>query len=383
MNENNIPEIKLSDLTAAKIKNLAEGYKIKDIETGEIYEKRNGSMKIVISEEDLKAEEGVSKMDAKDIDIDVIEKLVATGDKIEEANAFMKLQSAKSALKSQKAMINDKVNFMFAGTPEQMDIVQARTSEITEEAIAKASVDQLKEFFVIDGNPIELNFREMLSEKEIEEAYRDFLLYLKSVNDTAEEIDKHVKNIEELCTHFSPEIQEKSKNIAEWDQYIYDLFKARLEEPNLDQATRDKIIRLVSVKEESLDLSPILTYVKNEVALGRRNSIINAYHTRMDDTIKKAEEYAQKNNFSMYFNMFEGLEEIFDYNGNRNFFLYILARYVKYNSANFSKIDNAFIAQIVQNCIMLKKKEMQDPNRTKFINSLKAIIDTVIETNNE
>ena len=383
MNENNIPEIKLSDLTPTKINNLAEGYKIKDTETGEIYEKRNGSMKIVISEEDLKAEEGVSKMDAKDIDIDVIEKLVATGDKIEEANAFMKLQSAKSALKSQKAMINDKVNFMFAGTPEQMDIVQARTSEITEEAIEKASIDQLKEFFVIDGNPIELNFREMLSEKEIEEAYRDFLLYLKSVNDTAEEIDKHVKNIEELCTHFSPEIQEKSKNIAEWDQYIYDLFKARLEEPNLDQATRDKIIRLVSVKEESLDLSPILTYVKNEVALGRRNSIINAYHTRMDDTIKKAEEYAQKNNFSMYFNMFEGLEEIFDYNENRNFFLYILARYVKYNSANFSKIDNAFIAQIVQNCIMLKKKEMQDPNRTKFINSLKAIIDTVIETNNE
>ena len=38
----------------------------------------------------------------------------------------------------------------------------------------------------------------MLSEKEIEEAYRDFLLYLKSVNDTAAEIDKHVKNIEEL-----------------------------------------------------------------------------------------------------------------------------------------------------------------------------------------
>lgn len=383
MNENNIPEIKLSDLTPTKINNLAEGYKIKDTETGEIYEKRNGSMKIVISEEDLKAEEGVSKMDAKDIDIDVIEKLVATGDKIEEANAFMKLQSAKSALKSQKAMINDKVNFMFAGTPEQMDIVQARTSEITEDAIAKASIDQLKEFFVIDGNDIELNFREMLSEKEIEEAYRDFLLYLKSVNDTAAEIDKHVKNIEELCTHFSPEIQEKSKNIAEWDQYIYDLFKARLEEPNLDQATRDKIIRLVSVKEESLDLSPILTYVKNEIALGRRNSIINAYHTRMDDTIKKAEEYAQKNKFSMYFNMFEGLEEIFDYNDNRNFFLYLLARYVKFNSANFSKIDNAFVAQIVQNCIMLKKKEMQDPNRTKFINSLKAIIDAVIETNNE
>lgn len=383
MNENNIPEIKLSDLTPTKINNLAEGYKIKDTETGEIYEKRNGSMKIVISEEDLKAEEGVSKMDAKDIDIDVIEKLVATGDKIEEANAFMKLQSAKSALKSQKAMINDKVNFMFAGTPEQMDIVQARTSEITEDAIAKASIDQLKEFFVIDGNDIELNFREMLSEKEIEEAYRDFLLYLKSVNDTAAEIDKHVKNIEELCTHFSPEIQEKSKNIAEWDQYIYDLFKARLEEPNLDQSTRDKIIRLVSVKEESLDLSPILTYVKNEIALGRRNSIINAYHTRMDDTIKKAEEYAQKNKFSMYFNMFEGLEELFGYNENRNFFLYLLARYVKFNSANFSKIDNAFVAQIVQNCIMLKKKEMQDPNRTKFINSLKAIIDAVIETNNE
>ena len=152
MNENNIPEIKLSDLTPTKINNLAEGYKIKDIETGEIYEKRNGSMKIVISEEDLKAEEGVSKMDAKDIDIDVIEKLVATGDKIEEANAFMKLQSAKSALKSQKAMINDKVNFMFAGTPEQMDIVQARTSEITEEAITKASVDQLQEFFDDPGS---------------------------------------------------------------------------------------------------------------------------------------------------------------------------------------------------------------------------------------
>ena len=31
----------------------------------------------------------------------------------------------------------------------------------------------------------------------------------------------------------------------------------------------------------------------------------------------------------------------------------------------------------------IKKKEMQDPNRTKFINSLKAIIDAVIETNNE
>ena len=119
-------------------------------------------------------------------------------------------------------------------------------------------------------------------------------------------------------------------------------------------------------------------YIKEEIALGRRKSIIYAYNNRFQNTLERAEKYAFENDFRLIFKMYDAIEETFGYGQYRNFFVFLFARYVKYNNTKFSKIDNSYIVQISQNLIMLKKNELPDPERSIFVNAIKEIIDLVL-----
>ena len=127
-----IPQIKLETLTQEKIDRLEEGFKIYDITTAKFYEKRYGKFEPMVeeTEEEEVVEESNDKFDASEI-----KRIVAEGNKLNEVNAFMKLKSARNELLIQKDTINQKINFMFNGTPEQIDLIQARVSEVTEDAV--------------------------------------------------------------------------------------------------------------------------------------------------------------------------------------------------------------------------------------------------------
>ena len=268
---------------------------------------------------------------------------------------------------------------MFDGTPDQIDIIQSRVSEVKKEALEKATFDELKPFFVFEDKPVKLNFDPLLDEKEKEDAHREFLIYLKETDTIRKEIESRIKELDDLCTHFSEEVLENSKDVYKWDRYIYSIFKDKLEEANLTPDERVRIERLIKVKDDAITLKPIYDAVKAEIDQGKRRSMINAYKTRLNDTVKKAEQYAMKNNFHVYFQLFDNIEEEFGYENYRNLFAYVFARYIKFNADKLSKIDNAFIAQISQNLIMLKKNQLPPDVKQKFTNAIKSIEDLIVK----
>lgn len=373
----NVPQIKLSKLSENKIKSIDEGTKIYDLETKSYYEKRDGSFQKMVEEEQT-TEEIVSKPDLLS-SIEDIKKLVASGDKLGEANAFMELKSLRNSLEGQKKAINEKINFMFDGTPEEIDLIQARVSEVTEDALEKATYEQLKEFFIIEGREIKLNFDPIATDEDRKDAYKQFLQYLKTIDSAVSELNGEISRIDEAIEYFSDEVKEKSKSLQVWDDYVYGLFRDRLNDESITEEEKTRINRLIAVKDDALKLSPIYDAIKAELDLGRRRSMIHAFKNRFEDTLMKAEKYAEKNNFHIYFQLFDGIEEMLGYADYRNFFVYLFARYIKFNQEKFSKIDNAFIAQITQNLILLKNGDMAEPRKTQFMSSIKAILELVIE----
>lgn len=370
-----VPKIKLSDITDAKLKGIKDGYKIFDIETNKYYEKVNGKFQEMV--EETKPTEPVVDHEATK---DMIDQMVADGDKLRAANFLMNLKTTKNQLIGQKDMVNQKINFMFAGTADQIDIVQTRVSEVTEEAIKKASFEELRQFFIFDDNEVKLNYDEMLSEKEKRDAYREFLLYLKSISDADGEINKEIGKIDELIDRFDPDMIEKSKDVYEWDEYVYNLFTERLSDPTIDEKERARIQRIIDVRESACTLTPIIEALKDDISNGRRSSLLYAFNNRFNDTIKKAQRYANENGFNIYFQMFDDIESTIGIPGWSNIFIYLFARYIKFNKDKFSKIDNAFIAQVTQNLIMLKKGQLKEPARSKFVAGVKEIVNILSET---
>lgn len=372
-----IPRINLKDLDQDRISKMEEGTKIFDVETEKYYEKHNGTFQEMIEEDGVDNKEQLIPL--KDVDIKMIEDIKASGDKIEEVNLFMRFITAKNQLLSQKAAVNQKVNYILKCSKEEIDIIQLRTSEVTVEAIKSASFDQIKEFFTIDGKLIELNFNENLTEEDIEKGYKEFLEYLKSIQEMVSEIEDQVKEIDALCEYFSDDIKENSKSVYSWDKFIYDIFKQVVDDPNTDEEKRQRIQRVIEAREDAITLNPMKEYIKNELAAGRRRSIIYAYNNRFKDTLQKAEQYAFENDFRLLFRMYDGIEDTFGYSKYHNFFVFLFARYVKYNNSKFGKIDNSYIVQISQNLIMLKKGELPDPAKTTFTNAIKDILKMVLE----
>lgn len=276
-------------------------------------------------------------------------------------------------------MVNQKINFMFNGTDDQIDIIQSRVSEVTEEAIKKATLEEMKQFFIFDGEEVTLNYDSMLKEKEQYKAYREFLLYLKTIADADSEINKEIAKIDELLTHFDPEMIEKSKDVYVWDEYVYDLFRDRLSDPNIDEKERVRIARIIEIREGATTIKPIIESLKDELEKGRRASLLNAFKTRFNDTLKKAEKYANANGFNIYFNMVDDIESLIGLGEWKNIFIYLFARYIKYNAEHLSKVDNAFIAQVMQNLIMLKKGQLKEPARSQFIAGIKELVQLLSE----
>ena len=372
-----IETIRLSEVTPTKLEKIPDGVKIFDKETQKYYEKIDGKFQEMIEENASEPkEEELSVIPDTTAELDA---LVKSGNKLMEVNTFMQLKSIRNELTSQLETVNMKINFMFDGTPDQIDIIQSRVSEVKKEALEKATFDELKPFFVFEDKPVKLNFDPLLDEKEKEDAHREFLIYLKETDTIRKEIESRIKELDDLCTHFSEEVLENSKDVYKWDRYIYSIFKDKLEEANLTPDERVRIERLIKVKDDAITLKPIYDAVKAEIDQGRRRSMINAYKTRLNDTVKKAEQYAMKNNFHVYFQLFDNIEEEFGYENYRNLFAYVFARYIKFNADKLSKIDNAFIAQISQNLIMLKKNQLPPDVKQKFTNAIKSIEDLIVK----
>ena len=75
----------------------------------------------------------------------------------------------------------------------------------------------------------------------------------------------------------------------------------------------------------------------------------------------------------------DDIESIIGLKEWKNIFIYLFARYIKYNAEHLSKVDNAFIAQVMQNLIMLKKGQLKEPAKSQFTAGIKELVDLLSE----
>lgn len=313
-----------------------------------------------------------------EMDKEVVQAVIDSGNKILIADTYMKIRDVKNQINENRTIFQQKLNFMFTGTDDQVNILAARASEVTEEAIKNATFDQIKEFFMFDDKFIGLNTMPGLSDEDNIEAYKDFLLYLREINNAERDFNTFEADNDSLLDMFPDEVKEAAKTTFTWDRYIYNIFKEKMEAEETPEKEKESLKKILTMKDNALNLNPMKEYIKNEINAGRRKSLINAFKTRFQDTLKKADQFASANKFKMYYPLYDNIEETIGYEGYRNLFVYILARYVKFCSENFDKFDNVYIAQIIQNLIMLKKGQLDDSSRIMMTNAIKDILNELL-----
>ena len=121
----------------------------------------------------------INTADSINLDRTIVQAIINSNNKILIADTYMKLRDINNQIGDNKVLLQQKLNFMFSGTDDQLNILSIRASELTDDAIKKASLEELKDIFVFDGKFIGLSIIENLKEEDQTSAYRDFLLYLK------------------------------------------------------------------------------------------------------------------------------------------------------------------------------------------------------------
>lgn len=308
----------------------------------------------------------------------MVSAIINSGNKILIANTYMQIRDVQNQLDDHKVLLEQKLNFMFSGTDDQLEILSIRTSEVTKDVIEKASLEELKEFFIFDGKFVGLSIIDNLDEEGQLKAYRDFILYLREINDTKEDFDAFDKNNNALLELFPDEVKEAGKTTFTWDRYIYKLFKERSEAEDCPEDEKESLQKLMLMKDSALNLEPMKQYIQDEVNAGRRKSLVHAFRTRFNDTLKAADKFASSHKFKMFYPLYDNIEETIGYEGYQNLFVYIFARYVKFKSENFTKYDQVYIAQIIQNLIMLKKGQLDDASRIMMSNAIKEVLNILL-----
>lgn len=320
----------------------------------------------------------INTADSINLDRTIVQAIINSNNKILIADTYMKLRDINNQIGDNKVLLQQKLNFMFSGTDDQLNILSIRASELTEDAIKKASLEELKDIFVFDGKFIGLSIIENLKEEDQTSAYRDFLLYLKETGSTEKELLDFEESNQSMLDLFPDEVKKAAENTFTWDRYIYNIFKEKMDDDNTPEAEKESLKKILAMKDSALNLKPMKEYIQNEMNAGRRKSLLHAFKTRFKDTLKSADKFAIANKFKMYYPLYDNIEATIGYEGYQNLFVYILARYVKFCSENFTKYDQVYIAQIIQNLIMLKKGQLDDTSRIMMSNAIKEILNIVL-----
>ena len=338
-----------------------------------------GFLKTMTTENTVSLQDALqARKNSSDLDRNIIKSIIDSGNKILIADTYMKIRDVKNQINDNKVIFQQKLNFMFSGTNEQIDILATRASEVTEEALKSATFEELKEFFMFDGEFVGLQTMPGLKDEDMVDAYRDFLLYLREMDSAEKDLNEYESSNDELMDLFPEEVKEAAQNTYTWDRYIYKIFKEKMEDENTPPEEKETLQKIIVMKDSALNLEPMKEYMRNEMNAGRRKSMINAFRTRFKDTLQKADQYASANKFKMYYPLYDNIEETIGYEGYQNLFVYILARYVKFCSENFNKYDNVYIAQIIQNLIMLKKGQLDEASRIMMSNAIKDILNILL-----
>lgn len=270
---------------------------------------------------------------------------------------------------------------------EDAKIILARLSECTEDEIAGFSDEEVKKILTIneEDGPVG-NF--FIPEVEIEgfnmqTFERDMLTLFAATKQQLDDIDAMINRLQEQYDEYIPEEITAIINSSTFDEYILKFYRHQLTEEKLMDEKRAIIETNIKAMEDAVTLEPLSEPIINLLNTKGNESILHGYHKQMEDTIAKATEKAEKNNFQFPFQLMMDLEvNTFgeEYKPYNNLFVFLFARFLKHQPDTMDRYTIQFCRALSTSLVNIVRRgeNVSDEyiaNHTKYI---KELVDFVI-----
>ena len=313
--------------------------------------------------------------------------VINSPDKLTQVHGFAALGQAYNVSLCQKEQMLNQLIFRFGGTSEELDILSLRVDEVTDEALQTMSDEQIQEFYNINGKQITLNFDSTTPLPVRPKLYRDYLRQVRVSYDAVAMIDKQIDGLKELMSEYDEEVSKNSKDLAQFNDYIYGLFTEKLDDPNITEDEKKVVNQFISLNSDGLTLVPLYDYFSEDIKLHGSKSFRYAYSNNFESIAAQASAAVSPYGMDLYYNTYTNFEQYLTgdnaekYQKTPDLFAFILFRYIKYKAKNekLTQLDVGFCSQVINNMVLVKGKNLDEGRRAKFEESVKRVLDIVLD----
>lgn len=312
------------------------------------------------------------------------------------------IMSAKNKIEEIRAVKDTAIRKIHAMTPDaRISIVEARAKALDAEAVGKLDMKneenwkKIQECYTFDDGTV-LHFTNAPETKDIKyrEMHRDYLLYLKTLQDESEkfdvyeaklrkDIDTEIANFEEIL---GTEAADQLRNYADFADFYRQWITELLKRDDISPLARQKLEDIVKYDNAGITLDFLITEIKDLISRkGNASSLLFGYRNNYVEVSSKAEKvlttkFAHYKYDASMMKFFDFEKRFFpEYAKYNNLFMFIIFRYIK---ANYEKFDTNWmitIGELLTQMGFLTKPEAERPACSKeFEESFRTVMSLVI-----
>lgn len=270
---------------------------------------------------------------------------------------------------------------------EDAKIILARLSECTEEEISGFSDEEVKKVLTIneEDGPVGNFFIPEVQPDDFDMPTfeRDMLTLFAATKQQLDDVDAMINRLQEQYDEYVSEETTKIIESSTFDEYILNFYRHQLTEEGLSDDKRTIIETNIKAMEDAVTLEPLSTPIIELLNKKGNESILHGFRKQMEDTVAKAVEKAEKNNFKFPFQLMMDLESnVFgeEYKEYNNLFVFLFARFLKHQpdtmdryTIQFSNALSTALVNIIRHDTNTSDEYIA--NRTKY---MKELVDFVI-----
>lgn len=358
-----------------------------------------------VKDTEVKKEEG-----AKD-ELEKLKAIVKSPEQIEiiklmeEDRTFVAVRgimAAKNKIEEIRTVKDTAVRKVRAMTPDaRVSIIEARAKALDAEAVGKLDMKneenwkKIQECYTFDdGTVLHFTNEPEIKDVKFREMHRDYLLYLKSIQDETEKFDvyeaKLTKEIDDEIAKFGEllgeEEADKLRNYADFADYYRQWITNVLQRDDISPLARQKLEEIVKSDNAGISLDFLIKEIQDLIGRkGNASSLLFGYRNNYVEVATKAEKilttkFAQYKYETAMTKFFDFEKRFFpEYEKYNNLFMFILFRYIK---ANYEKFDSNWmitIGEILTQLGFLTKPETDRPPCSKeFEEAFRTVMSLVI-----
>lgn len=318
--------------------------------------------------------------------------------------AVRNIMATKNKIEEMRSVKDAAISKVHAMTPDaRISIIEARAKDLDAEVVGKMDMkddknwETIKECYTFeDGSILQFSNEPEGKEKDVKirEMHRDYLLYLKKLNEETEKFNvyeqKLMNDIEKSIDDFGQIVgeaeAEKLRNYADFADYYREWITKTLERKDISPLARTALEKIVNADNEGISLKFLIDEIKDLIARkGNSESLLFGYRNNYAEVAAKADKVL-KTKFAQYkydaaMSKFFDFEKRFfpEYAKYNNLFMFIIFRYIKSNYEKFDTNWMITIGEILTQLGFLTKKEEDRPACSKeFEESFRAVMSLVI-----